>query len=762
MSYPTIALVGNPNCGKTTLFNALTGTWQSVGNWAGVTVERKVGYFCVDGSNMTLVDLPGSYSLTTLGHGPEDERLTAEALCKESFSFVLNVIDAANLERNLYLTLQCLEQNLPVIIALNRIDIAKEQGDVLCVETLSSLLGVPVVPLIARQHHGIENLKTVLAKSPVIKGQEQKITYPSVIESQLEILAKISEQTQEKPMPRYQLVRALEGEGVSQPALAASVAQAQQHILEACQQPADVIIASTRYQFIEKLVAQVKKKNSGNQKKQDRLTQQLDSLVCHRLLGFPVFLGVMYALFFFAINVGGAFQDFFELSAQTFFVHGLAQGLAHLSAPPWLMAILVSGLGNGLCTVLTFVPVLGAMFFALAFLEDCGYMARAAFVMDRIMRALGLPGKSFVPMIVGFGCNVPAIMGARTLDNKRDRILTVMMSPFMSCGARLAIFTVFVAAFFPEGGQNIIFLLYLIGIGMAVLTGLLLKKTLLKGELTPLLLEMPDYQLPHWQSLMMHAWHRLRRFVVNAGKLILPTCLVLGLLNNIDLHGRWLQDEKYRAHSVLAMVGQKVVPAFAPMGIEEENWPAAVGLLTGIMAKEVVIGTLNSLYGQTESGGEKKEEVPFSFTRSLTQALWTIPENLIGLGHAWQNPVAAKMPEAAIESHAFGQMVKCFNGQANAFAYLLFVLLYFPCISATSAMVREVQKGWTLFSVCWTTGLAYAVATVYYQCATFEFHPGQSSLWVSIWLGSGVATFWGIRRYSKMLPKILPTRIVIH
>lgn len=755
MSYPTIALVGNPNCGKTTLFNALTGNSQSVGNWAGVTVERFEGIFCVDGTKIAVVDLPGTYSLTMMEDGPEDEKVTANILNKESFSIVLNVIDCANLERNLYLTLQCLEQNLPLVVALNRLDVAKSQGDILCLETLSSLLEVPVIPLIARQQQSIDALKHQLAKPLLAKKHKAKVIYPAPLEAALDNLSKLSEQLLGKSLSRYQLTRALEGE-TSYPQLAQAIALAQQMILEKCQQPADVVIASTRYQFIETLLKKVRKENpSSKTKSAGHLTRLIDKWACDRFWGVPIFLSVMYLLFFFAINGGGAFQDFFELSSSAFFVEGLAGVLIHCHAPPWLLALLVSGIGNGICTILTFVPVLWAMFFALAFLEDCGYMARAAFVMDKIMRALGLPGKSFVPMIVGFGCNVPAIMGARTLDNKRDRILTVMMSPFMSCGARLAIFTVFVAAFFPEGGQNIIFLLYLIGIGMAVLTGLLLKKTLLKGELTPMVLEMPDYQLPHWRSLFIHAWHRLRRFVLNAGKLIIPTCLILGFLNNINTEGKWLSETK--TESLLASVGQKVAPLFSPMGIEEDNWPAAVGLLTGIMAKEVVIGTLNSLYNPSDISQEKT--TPFDLKEALIEALLTIPQNIVGLRDAWQNPVAAKAPEVAFETHAFGHMVKCFQSQANAFAYLLFVLLYFPCISATSAMVKEVQRGWTLFSICWTTGLAYAIATVYYQCATFEFHPAQSCFWIGIWLICGILTFWGIRRYGKMLPRMLPTRI---
>lgn len=761
VTHPTIALVGNPNCGKTTLFNALTGTWQQVGNWSGVTVERKSGSFSLENQQIDVVDLPGTYSLLTIDpQGPQDENVTAEFLKSKQFSIALNVVDASNLERNLYLTIQCLEQQLPLIVALNRIDLAEKNGATICAKTLASRLGCKVILLAARQGVGIETLKQSL--SDLIPKTKSPISYPRIVEEHLTCLeAFYRDIFQGKSAPWYQLLRWLEGEPIPcNSALLEKIKEAQEDIQLKTGLAADILIAKARYAFIEKVVLESKrsvktKRTTSHDGPTPGFTTFFDKIVCHRYLGIPFFLGAMYALFFFAIKIGGAFQDFFELSSQAIFVKGLANSLHQLDAPAWLMALLVSGFGEGISTILTFVPVIGAMFLALAFLEDSGYMARAAFVVDRLMRAVGLPGKSFVPMIVGFGCNVPAIMGARTLDNKRDRILAVMMSPFMSCGARLAIFTVFVAAFFPEDGQNIVFLLYLIGIFMAVLTGLLLKKTLLRGEISPLLLEMPDYQWPHWQSLWFHCWHRLKRFVLNAGKLILPVCICVGMLNSISIQGKWL--DKPDQSSLLSTVGQAIVPLFKPIGIEKENWPAAVGLFTGVLAKEVVIGTLNGLYAKGSTGDNSATH---SLSENMKEAFATIPQNFRELTNAWQNPMAVSTPE--MERQSYGEMVKRFQGQTNAFAYLLFVLLYFPCVSATAAMVREVQKGWTIFSVCWTTGLAYAVALVYYQSATFTEHPLQSCSWIVAWVGIGAATFLGIRHYSRTyLPKILPTPIVV-
>lgn len=755
-SKPVIALVGNPNCGKTTLFNALTGAWQRVGNWAGVTVEGKAGFFNIDDQRGEVVDLPGTYTLTTFPEdGPEDETFTCEFLKKNPDCLVFNVVDASNLARNLYLTLQLLEQNNPMIIALNRIDLAERQGNFICPIQLSAALGCQVIPLIARKGVGIESLKAALTHN-IETAPFNKISYPPIIEEKLTILSQAYEELMGvSTVPRYQLIRWLEGEVVLPCALPLTnlIADIQTQILAESGHPADVLIATARYEFIDQVVAKACKKQPTRSLSRPDLSRTLDKIICHRFFGLPIFLAVMYGLFFFAINIGGAFQDFFELTADLIFVESVTQGLTYLNAPQWLMALLVSGVGKGVSTILTFVPVLGAMFLALAFLEDCGYMARAAFVMDRLMRTIGLPGKSFVPMIVGFGCNVPAIMGTRTLENKRDRILAVMMSPFMSCGARLAIFTVFVAAFYPQGGQNIVFLLYLIGILLAIATGLLLKKTLLKGDAVPLLLEMPNYQWPHWKSLWFHCWHRLRRFVINAGKLILPVCMIIGALNSINMQGKWLNAPDNT--SLLSVIGQQIVPVFKPLGIEEDNWPAAVGLLTGILAKEVVIGTLNSLYAQSADKEVALES--FSIGERLLAAVATIPNNLRALVSAQPDPDARQK-----SSHVYGEMVQRFHSQENAFAYLLFVLLYFPCVSATAAMLREVQKGWTGFSICWTTGLAYTISVTYYQTATFITHPFQSSVWILFCVGCGLLTLLGIRWYGRhYLPRIVPTTIVL-
>jgi ferrous iron transport protein B len=396
--------------------------------------------------------------------------------------------------------------------------------------------------------------------------------------------------------------------------------------------------------------------------------------------------------------------------------------------PNWLIALLTQGVGKGINTTITFIPVIGAMFLFLSFLEDSGYMARAAFVVDRLMRALGLPGKSFVPMIVGFGCNVPSVMGARTLDNKRDRILTVLMSPFMSCGARLAIFAVFTAAFFPKGGQNVVFVLYLTGIAIAMLTGLLLRKTVLKGDPAPLLMELPPYHIPSIKKLMLHVWQRLSGFVLRAGKLIVPICVLLGVLSGLDADGS-ISIGDGDTESLLAVVGRYVTPVFEPMGIVADNWPATVGLLTGILAKEVVIGTLNALYTQVGHFANLHEE-GFNIWLSLQSAVSSIPANLSNLMGAFSNPVLAQAPVSSLSENVYGLMYQKFDGQISAMAYLFFVLLYVPCVSTTAAVWRELNRAWALFSVFWSTAVAYGVAVGFYQLMTIARHPVASISWL--------------------------------
>jgi ferrous iron transport protein B len=492
----------------------------------------------------------------------------------------------------------------------------------------------------------------------------------------------------------------------------------------------DTLIADARYGAISDLVSEISTQVASRRRS---VSAHIDKIVLNRVLGIPIFFAMMYLMFLFSINVGGAFQDFFDISSDAIFVQSFAKLMISWHWPDWAVALLANGFGRGINTTITFIPVIGALFLFLSFLEDSGYMARAAFVMDRLMQAVGLPGKAFVPMIVGFGCNVPAVMAARTLSNRRDRILTVMMMPFMSCGARLAIFAVFASAFFQQGGQNIIFALYVTGILVAVLTGFLLRKTLLKGEPAAFVMELPPYHWPSLNSVFRHAWHRLKSFIVRAGQYIVPICMLIGLLNAINIHGKLLEGDQ---ESLLAKTGQVITPIFKPMGISSENWPATVGLVTGVLAKEVVVGTLNSLYSQAGHLGEKVEH-EFKLSESLKEAFTSIWLNLSSLKEALNNPFVASEAPHEMNNQVYGYMVKQFGGGAAAFAYLLFVLLYFPCVSTVAAMRREIGHSWALFSMFWSTGLAYTLSILCYQLMTFRAHSEISIFWIS-----GILFFW--------------------
>ena len=659
-----VGLIGNPNSGKTTVFNALTGSRQRVGNWPGVTVDRKSGIFELLDYHVEIIDLPGIYSLEiTSKEGAIDARIAAEYLLTADVDVIVNVIDANNLERNLYLTTQLLDLGVPMVLAINMLDVAKKRGKTVDVAKLASTFNCATIALIANRQQGIAELKNAI----ITTYQKQRIptkavAYPEVVNF---VLRKLAAKIQ-LPHKEFLAVRLLEDDILAREKVEPSIVK----MSEDYKADTDIMIADARYGMIHELVKQVVTESVHIRR---TITAAIDRVVLNRVLGIPVFLAGMYLLFFFAINIGGILQNFFQISSNAIFVHGLRHLLVNWHFPNWFTIILTAGLGKGINTTITFIPVLTAMFLFLAILEATGYMARASFVIDRVMRAIGLPGGSFVPMLVGFGCNVPAIMAARTLENKRDRVLTVMMTPFMSCGARLAIYAVFTAAFFPQGGQNIVFALYIIGVLMAVLTGFILRKTLLQGRQSFLVTELPPYHIPTLRNVLTQTWCRLRSFIVKAGKIIIPICILIAILNSIAINH---QDD-----SLLTMAGHKITPIFKPMGIQQDNWPATVGLVTGVVAKEVVVATLNTLYAQTS--------------------------------------------DVAVTSHKdiYGQMYARFAGKIGAFAYLLFVLLYFPCIPAIAVMFQEVDWRWAVFSMLWNTGIAYCVATVFYQAATFSDDP---------------------------------------
>jgi len=777
-----IVTVGNPNSGKTSLFNALTGSRQQVGNWSGVTVDKKEGQLdwagngpLFDESHLDdphpdeqprvarLIDLPGIYSLDVNDAHSVDEQIAFRYITEQQPDLIINVIDATTLERGLYLTLQLRELGLPMLVVLNKMDAAARKRLVIDIEQLEKALACPVVALSA---HKLAQVKRFRQQLPQLHAQisaqntarqtlaSLSLHYGKAIETALEGVVELL--SHEGALNRRALaLRLLENDNALLRQLSQAqreqVVQQRQWLLDDQQLDIDLHIADVRFSWIYQLT-QAAVRQSG--KLSASLTEKVDALLLNQWFGIPAFLAVMYLMFLFSINVGSAFIDFFDIAAGALFVDGTGELLAAAGLPQWLDIIVAQGIGAGIQTVLTFIPVIACLYLFLSLLESSGYLARASFVIDRLMQKIGLPGKSFVPMVMGFGCTVPAVMASRTLDKERERLITSFMSPFMSCGARLPVYALFVAAFFSDNGQNIVFLLYLCGVLAAVLTGLVLRHTLLPGSSENFLLEMPDYEIPTVRNIFIKTWQKLRGFLTGAGKTIVWVVAVLSVLNSVSPDGRF--GELEADESVLARSSQLITPLFSPIGIESDNWEATIGIVTGIFAKEAVVGTLNSLYS-----GRADEPQSYDLWASLQQAVLTIPENLLGI--ELSDPVGLDIGDiSSLENAALQQEVEVstlstlqqkFDGQIGAFAYMLFILLYTPCAAAMGAFVREVGPRWSLFIASWSMGMAFMVATLFYQLATFAEHPSSSLFWLLGYTLLFVLVVMVMRRYGDVFER---------
>ncbi|MBB70795.1 MAG: ferrous iron transport protein B [Legionellales bacterium] len=755
-SVQTVAIVGNPNCGKTTLFNRLTGSQQKVGNWAGVTVERKQGEMRIDGRALTLVDLPGVYSLSVASEAHAiDEYIACEYIHSGEADLIINILDGSNLKRNLYLTLQLLEMGVPCILAVNMLDIAKQRGVDLDLRALERLLGCPVVPMVSTQNKGIDELKQTIAKCDPkhIPHQPALAQFDEVIETSVVALQRNIQGYNEAYTPamaRAMAIRLLEQDLFASKVIVDETIQEQAHNFQAniestLAEEADILIADARYQQISQIVRSIQQHEST---KRHGLSYWLDSVVLNRFLGIPIFLAIMYLMFEFSMDLGSVLSPIFDQGSTTVFVDGLQYLGAVWHLPTWLIAILANGVGLGVNTVLTFIPQIGLMFLCLSFLEDSGYMARAAFVMDKFMQSVGLPGKSFIPLIVAFGCNVPSVMATRTLENPRDRLLTILMTPFMSCGARLAIFVGFGTAFFPEHAGLMVFLLYLTGIAVAMVTGFIFKLTILKGKSAPFILELPNYHLPDVKTISRLTWQRLKGFVVRAGKYIIPICVLLGTLNAIQLDGKVVPNGS--PESLLAYSGRAITPILQPMGVSQDNWPATVGLVTGLLAKEVVVGTLNTLYTQqqTDAGFDP---AAYSLSDGLHAAWQDTVDGLASIFSATMlNPFTANEADHDMTRSAMGNMQTAFSSAAAAFAYLLFVLLYIPCVSTIATIAREIGTRWAYFSSAWSLSVAYSAAVIFYQLSIFFQQPVVASSWVIGLIAANVFWIYGLLRWGNL------------
>lgn len=761
-----IGIIGNPNCGKSTIFNALTGAKQYVGNWPGVTVERKTGEFSFeDGEDVEIVDTPGIYSLTATS---EDEKAAFDYVMSREAEMFIDVVDATALERNLYLTMQLAELKIPVIVVVTMMDIARQRKLVVDLDHLSEHLGVPVIGINANKSADIKRFQEALhkaLKSPSVSSV--RIEYPNEIEHEIDVLSSACVKTAEalRVLPRWLATRALEsdafviGELNRYHDMAPEVVEgARNRVIALLKDEPDMVMADTRYGVIAGLVKDVVE----NVEDKIRFSEKLDKVVLNRFLGIPIFFGMMYIVFWFTQVVGGAFIDFFDIAGDTLFVSGTAHLLGMVNAPGWVVALLANGVGSALQTVGTFLPPIGFMFLCLSMLEDSGYMARAAFVMDRFMRWIGLPGKSFVPMLVGFGCSVPAIMATRTLESKRDRFLSVFMTPFMSCGAKLPVWVLFAAAFTPEHPGKLVFLMYATGIVLGIITGLILKHTLFQGEPSHFIMELPPYHMPRPRHIFFHTWERLKVFIFRAGKFIVPMVLVLGLLNSIGTDGSIGKEDT--DESLLSVAGKAITPVFEPIGVERENWPASVAIFTGLFAKESVIGTMKGLYGQIDAaagegsdGGDGANEAEaveeYSLIGGLKDAVASIGENLSGVWHGFVDPLgmqdaqdeAAGEEGAEVGNGAIGSLRRHFpKGFHQVFSFLLFILLYVPCLAATGVVFREIGKFYGAVFVGYLTVLGWSVATVYHAVMV-----SGSTLWLFIGLSAIAAMFVAFYFYGR-------------
>ncbi|OBS08523.1 Fe(2+) transporter permease subunit FeoB [Acidihalobacter prosperus] len=764
MTQGVIGLIGNPNCGKTTLFNALTGSRQKVGNWPGVTVERKEGRFEWNGRSIKVVDLPGTYSLDAASSASLDEAIARDYVLSGEPDLIVNIVDASNLERNLYLTTQLLEMRLPLVLAVNMLDAAEEAGVRLDLERLAEGLGCPVVPMVASRGEGVDALKRTVAQGLGGARRGVALNYAPLIEDALqELVGLLAVPAKAHGMdPRWLGVKLLEGDAQAEslaPEAALDLARHHQTRIEGhLGEPADVFIAEARYTFVHELLQEsMRREGLVRRSTSDRI----DRLVLNRYLGIPVFLLVMYLLFVVSFNGGNIFLDFFDQTTRAIFVEGFARLLASWGSPGWLISLLAYSLGGSIQLVSTFIAPIGMTFLFLSILEDSGYMARAAFVMDRFMRRIGLPGKAFVPMIVGFGCNVPAVMATRTLEDPRERLVAALMQPFMSCSARLTVYMAFVAVFFREYGGQLVFALYVLGIVVAVLTAFILKRTALRGEASPFVMELPAYHFPTLRGTLRNTWDRLSVFLLRVGKVIIIASMIVTALASISPTGRGLGDHEV-GESILAEVGKGLTPVFAPMGITQENWPATVGLLSGVVVKEIVMGTLNGVYGKMGAPADEATATTpsTSLSEQLGAAVATIPANAAAFAHGFLDPLgfgglqrasgslATSAEAQGLEVNTLTRLGSLFTVPA-AIAYLIFILLYMPCVNTIAAIRRETgSRGWTTFAVLWGLLWAYGLAVIYYQMATFSAHPASALFWLAAVLATLAMVVVGLRRYG--------------
>jgi len=671
-----VVLVGNPNCGKTSLFNNATGAREKVGNYGGVTVDSKEGWFSIDGLKVQLVDLPGTYSLTE--YSPE-EMYVRTYIRDNHPDAILNIVDAGNLERNLYLTTQLMDMNIPMVIAMNMWDEMEKSGDKLDTEMMERLLGARLVPLTAYNGRGVKEV--LQATMAAINESEQEtlhhnVNYGPLIEDCLKKLG-----TMCPTLDRYTVLKVIENDQHAIE-LVKNQANAEQVIKDATEMRKRIerdfnsdivsIITDLKYGFVRGALAEALTPNPNRATGDSKPGYSLDRLLTNRWLALPILLVLMWLMFEATFTLGAYPQGWIESG-----VGRLGEWIGKAMPDGILRDLIVDGIIGGVGGVLVFLPQILILFFFISLLEDSGYMARAAFIVDRIMHRVGLHGKSFIPYLIGFGCGVPAIMATRTLENRRDRLVTILTVPFMSCSARLPSYLLLVAAFFTANQGLILMSIYLIGIVIAAITAIIMSKTFLKHDKTQFVMELPPYRKPTARNATIHMWSKGKQYLQKMATIILAASIVVWALGYFPRHEGQTPQQQIE-NSYMGQMGKAIEPVVEPLGF---NWQMGVSVLTGAAAKEIVVSTMGVLY--TGEAGADEEST------SLKEKLQT-----------------ATKPDG---SHVFDPVV--------AYSFMLFILLYFPCIAALAAIKREAGTKWMIFEIFYTTGVAWLISFIFYQVA---------------------------------------------
>jgi len=651
-----IALTGNPNVGKTTLFNALTGSRQHVGNWPGVTVEKKSGRVSYKNYNIEVIDLPGTYSLTAYSM---DEIVARDFIIEEKPDIVIQVVDASNLERNLYLTTQLMELGSEILIVLNMCDIAEDRGDRIYIDKMQELLATPVIRTVATQKKGLcDLLDKVIEQKELKQHHGHEIGYGNEIEEKILEIEKvlIEDENRDKRYPlRWVSIRLLEGDNNVREKIANSPVYARtMEIIDSIdQEEYEAEIADKRYLAINTVFPQMCTRANDTLTKSD----MIDRVLTNKYLGIPIFLALMWGAFELTFAFATPFMDMIDFAATWF-----AEYVSSSLQPDWLASLVGDGIIGGVGAVLVFVPNIFILFFLLSLLEGSGYLARAAFIMDKLMYKIGMHGKSFIPMLMGFGCNVPAIMAARSIEDEKDRLITILIVPFVSCGARLPIYVLFAGTFFGRQAGTVIFAMYILGIVIAVISAKILRETVVKGKPAPFIMELPPYRVPTLKTSLIHMWDNGFMYIKKAGTIILVGVVIIWILASFPWGVEYGTEGSY-----VGSLGHAVEPLLKPLGFD---WKISVALIFGLVAKEIVVASIGVLYGT----GENSE---------------ALSERLIA------DPGITAL---------------------SSLSLMAFSLLYMPCVATVGVIKKETGSWkWTIFAIIYGIAVAWITAFIIYQ-----------------------------------------------